>query len=716
MDTESSKRISLLLERLVKQFFNGAAPEKVKNYALKIASSRIAVPRLRENEIKEESLAGLSEDQSEKFKKLFLRLIRLKAVSRRAQILYILSKLKNFDVGTTSKFENIQISNPNKGSALLNPLPVKWEKMILMEKEIISDILLILAEKIPVFFEKDKNDDYVLEKARILQPYQQMTLEVLELFYLHQKVKKFVNSQHLSKTEELVSEFYVKELENYQLFVKSLQDIEMINMRKVHFWIKEPIEKMKLLLILVDSIEGLKGSQILSVVYNLSSQGNVQIRSLMQEILQHSSTKISEMIESWCHYGLIIDVFNEFFISEDLQSDINSLWTKKYQITQDLVPCFFPESLVLTLFKTGKTINFIKSACSEPYSSTLLSCPPLTSTLSLRTWAESQLTQAGSFLISLIKIKYNLDSHFSCLKKYLLLAQADFSQSLISRLIDLLGKNANSVFKHETNTILEFAIRDSCAKWEITDCISRLDTKILEPSPLDTGWDVFILDYVFSPPLTTIFTDQAMEVYLRAFKFIFQLKRAQYLCDSYCSPRDFIIYQSYYELRLVFHKFQLFRYEISHFVNNFLSYLIVEVVEGSWKVFSKKMKNASGLDEVLQVHLDFLNDLRAKAFLDNEDMYKRVSGLVEIVVRFCAMFQDLIKEASEERFRREVEIRCGSIEELRVFDEMSCDVDLMKEQFLDEFLEFRKRLTGVNGFQRFLAFRLDFNEFYEIRE
>jgi hypothetical protein len=125
------------------------------------------------------------------------------------------------------------------------------------------------------------------------------------------------------------------------------------------------------------------------------------------------------------------------------------------------------------------------------------------------------------------------------------------------------------------------------------------------------------------------------------------------------------------------------------------------------------MEQAEGLDELIEIHEIFLNDVSTKAFLDDEEMYKRVLGLVEIVVRFCDMFNDLIKAAGEERFRREVEIRCGNLEEIRIFDEMNCDVDLLKEQFLDEFREFRKKLTG-SVFQRFLAFRLDFNEFYEI--
>jgi gamma-tubulin complex component 3 len=712
MDAETSKRITLLLERLVKQFFNGTAPENVKKYILNIASSRIGLPVLKENAIKEEALAGLLPDQAEKYKKLFFRLIRLKAVSKRVQILHILNKIKNFSQISSKSEEKPQDSALDQPRVRPETVSRKEKKMILMEREIISDILKILQEKSPDFFEIDKNDEFRMEKFKILRPFDRMTAEMLEMFHLQQRVKKFVKSEHLSFTEKLISGFFEEELEKYQGFLNELIGQQM-NLRKMHYWMKDPIEKMTFFVVLIDSIDGLKGGQILSVVYNLSNQGNNKVKALMNEIFKFSSEKIKEMIENWCVLGTIDDPFNEFLIFEDISIDADSLWTKKYQIVHEMVPCFFSEPLTKNLLKIGKNINFIKFACSEPWTSSSSLFPSINDSTALESWVGNQVSLTGQFLISLIKIKYNLDDHFSCLKKYILLAQGDFSQSLMFRIHEILSQSGSSVFKHDTNISLGLAIRDSSARHELSDCINRLDTKILEPSPLDTGWDLFILDYVFSAPLTTIFSPSCTETYSRAFKFLWHLKRAEYLCNQYTFPREVLFYQNYYELRGVFHRFQLFKHEINHFISNFLSYLIVEVVESSWKVFRKKMEQAEGLDELIEIHEIFLNDVSTKAFLDDEEMYKRVLGLVEIVVRFCDMFNDLIKAAGEERFRREVEIRCGNLEEIRIFDEMNCDVDLLKEQFLDEFREFRKKLTG-SVFQRFLAFRLDFNEFYEI--
>ena len=41
----------------------------------------------------------------------------------------------------------------------------------------------------------------------------------------------------------------------------------------------------------------------------------------------------------------------------------------------------------------------------------------------------------------------------------------------------------------------------------------------------DRGWEVFSLVYHLQSPLSTIFTPQAMEAYLRLFNFLWRLKR-----------------------------------------------------------------------------------------------------------------------------------------------------------------------------------------------
>lgn len=57
---------------------------------------------------------------------------------------------------------------------------------------------------------------------------------------------------------------------------------------------------------------------------------------------------------------------------------------------------------------------------------------------------------------------------------------------------------------HDLSGVLESAIRATNAQFEDEDILNRLDVRLLEVSPGDTGWDVFSLDYHVDGPIGTV--------------------------------------------------------------------------------------------------------------------------------------------------------------------------------------------------------------------
>jgi hypothetical protein len=53
----------------------------------------------------------------------------------------------------------------------------------------------------------------------------------------------------------------------------------------------------------------------------------------------------------------------------------------------------------------------------------------------------------------------------------------------------------SSIYRHNLMAVLETAIRASNIQFENPDIIERLDVRMMEASPGDSGWDVFSLDY-----------------------------------------------------------------------------------------------------------------------------------------------------------------------------------------------------------------------------
>lgn len=65
-------------------------------------------------------------------------------------------------------------------------------------------------------------------------------------------------------------------------------------------------------------------------------------------------------------------------------------------------------------------------------------------------------------------------------------------------------KPATQLYPHNLSGILESAIRATNAQFEDADILNRLDVRLLEQSPGDTGWDVFSLDYHVDGPIGTV--------------------------------------------------------------------------------------------------------------------------------------------------------------------------------------------------------------------
>jgi gamma-tubulin complex component 3 len=104
--------------------------------------------------------------------------------------------------------------------------------------------------------------------------------------------------------------------------------------------------------------------------------------------------------------------------------------------------------------------------------------------------------------------------------------------SLLSILTDdicrpSLSKPANTLYRHNLTATLELAIRGSSSA-SGPDTLRRLDARMLEFTQGELGWDVFTLEYKVDAPLDTVLDPECMEMYLKMFKHLWQVKRVEY--------------------------------------------------------------------------------------------------------------------------------------------------------------------------------------------
>ena len=82
-----------------------------------------------------------------------------------------------------------------------------------------------------------------------------------------------------------------------------------------------------------------------------------------------------------------------------------------------------------------------------------------------------------------------------------------FCRYLLELLEEELCQPAANLYPHNLAGILETAIRATNTQFEDPEILDRLDVRLLEIQPGDTGWDVFSLDYKVAGPIGTVSLD-----------------------------------------------------------------------------------------------------------------------------------------------------------------------------------------------------------------
>ena len=90
-------------------------------------------------------------------------------------------------------------------------------------------------------------------------------------------------------------------------------------------------------------------------------------------------------------------------------------------------------------------------------------------------------------LLRTVFSKYSFVKHCNALKRYLLLGQGDFIQTLMDLLGPDLGKKAQEMSEYQLNGSLDAAIRASNAQFDDADVLDRLRVKLAKPTAMETG-------------------------------------------------------------------------------------------------------------------------------------------------------------------------------------------------------------------------------------
>ena len=300
--------------------------------------------------------------------------------------------------------------------------------------------------------------------------------------------------------------------------------------------------------------KGKKGGELISTTHSFAiTHGDPFVCAFAERLLSHVTQPFYDMLRQWIYDGELSDPFLEFFVSENAPEDGNllggggggdvrkggatSVWEDKYKLNAKMVPSIVTEEFVNKVFLIGKSLNFIRYGCSdgswvEHYSKEASRELHYGDTASLEKSIGEAYKTTMARLTTLMADKFKLFVHLEALKKYLLLGAGDFIAVLMESLAPNLDRPANTQYRHTLTAQLEHAVRNSNAQHEPADVLGRLDSRMLELSHGEIGWDVFTLEYKVGPPVDVVVTPLAARQYLRVFNFLWRVKRVDFALAS----------------------------------------------------------------------------------------------------------------------------------------------------------------------------------------
>uniref|UniRef100_A0A4X2LVL4 Uncharacterized protein n=1 Tax=Vombatus ursinus TaxID=29139 RepID=A0A4X2LVL4_VOMUR len=598
---------------------------------------------------------------------------------------------------------------------------------------------------------------------------------VRDILYVFQgidgKYIKMSNSENCYKVEgksfcaalhqELKEYYRLLSVLHSQLQLEDDQGVNLglessLTLRRLLVWTYDPKIRLKTLAALVDHCQGRKGGELASAVHAYTKTGDPYMRSLVQHILSLVSHPVLNFLYRWIYDGELEDTYHEFFVASDPTVKTDRLWHDKYTLRKSMIPSFITMDQSRKVLLIGKSINFLHQVCHDQ-TPTAKMIAVTKSTESPKDAADlftdlenafqgkidAAYFETSKYLLDVLNKKYSLLEHMQAMRRYLLLGQGDFIRHLMDLLKPELVRPATTLYQHNLTGILETAVRATNAQFDSPEILKRLDVRLLEVSPGDTGWDVFSLDYHVDGPIATVFTRECMSHYLRVFNFLWRAKRMEYILTDIrkghmCNAK---LLKNMPEFSGVLHQCHILASEMVHFIHQMQYYITFEVLECSWDELWNKVQQAQDLDHIIAAHEVFLDTVISRCLLDSDSrvLLNQLRAVFDQIIELQNAQDAIYRAALEELQRRlqfeekkkqnEIEGQWGitaaeeeeEAKRIREFEEsipkMCSQLRILTHFYQGIVQQFLVLLTTSSDESlRFLSFRLDFNEHYKARE
>ncbi|GAA5803659.1 hypothetical protein HPULCUR_009142 [Helicostylum pulchrum] len=376
---------------------------------------------------------------------------------------------------------------------------------------------------------------------------------------------------------------------------------------------------------------------------------------------------------------------------------------------------------------------------------------------------------ANQTLLNLLMEDQQLIGRLRSIKHYFFLDQSDFLTSFLDLAKDELKQPASKIPQNRLQSLMDLVLRNpssvaaydpfkedvkvGMSHFRLIDqllCIinpSGIEGRIKDPrvdtfersqslssstltsfTPTSTvdlsGFEALILDYTVTFPLSLIISRKALTKYQLLFRHILNMKHVEdLLCNAWMEQKNAIWKTRSRNPEIERWKFKIFslRNRMLTFVQQFAYYVTNEVLEPNYRKLETNLTSISTVDQVLQLHSDFLDTCLTECMLTNSKLLRIFNKLIGSCLQFAAQaenYTELLTHLEQEQRIGRFGLPNAGITETSssVFESSMRMLQKMEDAFLYHMSLLIEALNYYSAAETVqflcLVVRLDYNQFY----
>lgn len=143
-----------------------------------------------------------------------------------------------------------------------------------------------------------------------------------------------------------------------------------LTLRRLQVWLCEPLARLRVLTICLESARGVRGGQLINALHALSKHGDPLVRKVVVPILEDVCMPFFKQISMWVVSGTVDVASREFLVAKEQLAppycdQPAAVWRSGYSLIAAMQPDFLPAQLAADIFTTGKTIAFLREWCGD---------------------------------------------------------------------------------------------------------------------------------------------------------------------------------------------------------------------------------------------------------------------------------------------------------------------------------------------------------------